>query len=47
MVNLDRSILADLNIFVTIMRRQSIKHAANELGVFVAGRGIAKPFCEF
>src|SRR5690606_32124486 len=33
MVNLDRSILADLNIFVTIVRRQSMKQAANELGV--------------
>ncbi|PWU72131.1 LysR family transcriptional regulator [Ochrobactrum sp. POC9] len=32
-MNLDRSLLADLNIFVTIMRRQSIKQAANELGV--------------
>ncbi|MFQ0815888.1 LysR family transcriptional regulator [Brucella anthropi] len=33
MVNLDRSVLADLNIFVTIVRRQSMKQAANELGV--------------
>jgi len=33
MVNLERSMLADLNIFVTIVRRQSIKQAANELGV--------------
>ncbi|MHC5233965.1 LysR family transcriptional regulator [Brucella sp. LJL56] len=33
MVNLDRSLLADLNIFVTIVRRQSMKHAANEIGV--------------
>lgn len=33
MVNLDRSFLTDLNIFVTIVRRQSMKQAANELGV--------------
>ncbi|NKW79644.1 LysR family transcriptional regulator [Ochrobactrum pecoris] len=33
MVNLHRSVLADLNIFVTIVRRQSMKQAANEIGV--------------
>ncbi|NKW79482.1 LysR family transcriptional regulator [Ochrobactrum pecoris] len=33
MVNLHRSVLADLNIFVTIIRRQSMKQAANEIGV--------------
>ncbi|WP_247644289.1 helix-turn-helix domain-containing protein, partial [Brucella anthropi] len=32
-VNLDRSALADLNIFVTIVRRKSMKMAAIELGV--------------
>ncbi|MGX5710650.1 helix-turn-helix domain-containing protein [Brucella anthropi] len=32
-MNLDRSALADLNIFVTIVRRKSMKLAAIELGV--------------
>ncbi|MEJ5020456.1 LysR family transcriptional regulator [Ochrobactrum vermis] len=33
MANLHRSVIADLNIFVTIVRRQSMKQAANEIGV--------------
>lgn len=32
-MNLDRSALADLSIFATIVRRQSMKQAAHELGV--------------